>query len=78
MLVNLVGFWVVGLPVSVALGFGLGLGPRGVWLGLASGIGAVALLLLVRVRARFGRDLRRLVLEEDHGAARAPMAEASP
>jgi MATE family multidrug resistance protein len=77
MVVNLVGFWVVGLPVSVALGFGLHLGPRGVWLGLASGIGAVALLLLLRVRARFGRDLRRLVLEEDHGVAPGPLPEPS-
>jgi len=77
MVVNLVGFWLVGLPVSVLLGFGLRLGPRGVWLGLAAGIGAVALLLLLRVRARFGRDLRRLVLEEDHGVARTPAPEAS-
>jgi MATE family multidrug resistance protein len=66
MLVNLLGFWGIGLPISVGLGFGLHLGPRGVWLGLAGGIGAVALLLLVRVRARFGRDLRRLVLDEEH------------
>ena len=68
MLVNLVGFWVVGLPVSFALGFGLDMGPRGVWFGLAAGIGAVALLLVARVRARFGRDLRRLILEDDHHA----------
>ena len=68
MLVNLLGFWGVGLPISVVLGFGLDLGPRGVWLGLAGGIGAVALLLLVRVRARFGRDLRRLVMDEEHPA----------
>jgi MATE family multidrug resistance protein len=69
MLLNLLGFWGVGLPVSVVLGFGLHLGPRGVWLGLASGIGAVALLLLVRVRARFGRDLRRVVMDDEHEAA---------
>lgn len=66
LLVNLLGFWMVGLPVSLVLGFGLDLGPRGLWWGLAAGIGAVALLLLARVRARFGRDLRRLILEDDH------------
>jgi MATE family multidrug resistance protein len=71
MLVNLVGFWGVGLPASVGLGFGLGLGPAGVWLGLACGIGAVALLLLARVRARFGRDLRRVVLDDEHDAVAA-------
>lgn len=71
MLVNLVGFWMVGLPVSLGLGFGLAMGPRGIWWGLAVGIGAVALLLLARVRARFGRDLRRLILEDDHAHAAA-------
>ncbi len=65
MLVNLLGFWGVGLPVSLLLGFGLGWGPRGIWWGLAVGIGAVAILLLLRVRTRFGRELRRIEVDED-------------
>jgi MATE family multidrug resistance protein len=65
MLINLLGFWVVGLPVSAVLGFGLDVGPQGVWWGLAIGIGVVAVLLLARVRARFGRDLRRLIIDDD-------------
>ena len=65
MVLNLVGFWVVGLPVSALLSFGFALGPRGIWIGLALGIGAVALLLLGRVWARFGRDLRRVVIEDE-------------
>jgi MATE family multidrug resistance protein len=64
MLVNLLGFWMIGLPTSVWLGFGLGHGPEGIWWGLALGIGAVAVLLTFRVRRRFGRTLRRLVIEE--------------
>ncbi len=71
MVLNLVGFWGVGLPVSAALGFRSALGPRGVWIGLALGIGLVALLLLARVRSRFGRELRRVVLDDDHGDAQA-------
>jgi MATE family multidrug resistance protein len=67
MILNLVGFWLIGLPVSVALGFGTGLGPRGVWWGLAIGIGVVGILLMHRIRRRFGRELRRLVIDEDHG-----------
>lgn len=67
MVLNLVGFWLVGLPVSAALGLRLGLGPEGVWAGLALGIGVVAILLLVRVWTRFGRDLRRLAIEDEHG-----------
>jgi MATE family multidrug resistance protein len=66
MLMNLVGFWFVGLPACAWLGFGLDLGPQGVWWGLAIGIGVVGVLLLVRMRRRFGRDLRRLVIDDEH------------
>lgn len=64
MLLHVLGFWLVGFPVSLIVGFGLGAGPVGLWWGLVAGLGAVALLLLVRVRHRFGRELRRLVLDE--------------
>ena len=62
MLVNLVGFWLIGLPISLYLAFPGGLGPLGLWWGMAAGLGAVALFLLLRVRVRFGRDLTRLAL----------------
>lgn len=69
MILTLVGFWVVGLPVSIALCFGLDRGPQGLWWGLALGIGAVSLLLLGRSRRRLGGDLRRVVIDqEDPGA----------
>ena len=69
MIMNLVGFWFIGLPVSVGLGFGLGVGPQGIWWGLAIGIGIVALLLTHRIKRRFGRELRRLAIDENvsHG-----------
>lgn len=63
MLVNLLGFWAIGLPVGAWLCFSQGLGAQGVWWGLALGLTAVALLLARRVRARFGRELRRLVID---------------
>ncbi|MDA0313652.1 MAG: MATE family efflux transporter [Gemmatimonadetes bacterium] len=66
MVLNLIGFWFVGLPVSVVLAFHFELGPRGLWWGLALGIGVVAVLLLRRIRTRFGRELRRLVIDEGH------------
>lgn len=69
MVLNLVGFWLVGLPVSAVLGFWVGAGPRGVWWGLAVGIGVVGALLAFRIRRRFGRALRRLVIDEDAIAA---------
>jgi MATE family multidrug resistance protein len=60
MIVNLVGFWLIGLPVSLYLAFPGGLGPLGLWWGMAAGLAAVALFLLIRVRIRFGRDLTRI------------------
>jgi MATE family multidrug resistance protein len=65
MIIGLLGFWFVGLPASAVLGFPAGLGPRGVWWGLAGGLAAVSVLLVARVRARFGRELRRLVIDEE-------------
>jgi MATE family multidrug resistance protein len=62
MLVNLVGFWLIGLPISLYLAFPGGLGPLGLWWGMASGLAAVAVFLLIRVRIRFGRDLTRIAL----------------
>jgi MATE family multidrug resistance protein len=63
MIVNLVGFWLVGLPVSAWLGFSAGWGPGGIWWGLAAGIGVVAVLLAGRIVRRFGLELRRLVID---------------
>jgi MATE family multidrug resistance protein len=62
MIVNLVGFWLIGLPISVYLAFPGGHGPLGLWWGMAAGLGAVALFLLIRVRIRFGKDLTRIPL----------------
>ena len=64
MILNFVGFWLVGLPICVVLGIVFDRGPAGVWWGLAIGIGIVATLLLCRVRIRFGRALRRVVIDD--------------
>ena len=64
MILNFVGFWLVGLPVCVVLGLGLDQGPTGVWWGLAIGLGVVAILLLRRLRIRFGGALKRVVIDD--------------
>ena len=69
MVVNLMGFWLIGLPISLYLGFRAGFGPLGLWWGMAAGLGAVSIFLLVRVRIRFGRGLRRLHVEAGADAA---------
>ncbi len=65
MIVNLLGFWLIGMPVSIYLGFRTAAGPQGLWWGLVVGLAAVATFLLLRVRARFGRELRRVVIDDD-------------
>jgi MATE family multidrug resistance protein len=64
MLIGLVGFWLIGLPVSAVLGFWAGLGPIGLWWGLVAGLGVVAFLLLARMRVRFRGNLTRVILDE--------------
>jgi multidrug resistance protein, MATE family len=63
MLVNLVGYWFFGLPVSYLLGFRFGLGPGGLWYGLVLGLAAVAGILLVRVRLALARERRRVLID---------------
>jgi MATE family multidrug resistance protein len=60
MLINIVGFWLVGLPVGAWLGLRRGMGPAGLWLGLVVGLAAVGLVLGARVRARLVGEVRRV------------------
>ncbi len=63
-LIALLGFWLLGFPVSLALGFQRGLGAVGLWWGLVVGLAAVAALLLARVRARLRRDVGRVAVDQ--------------
>jgi MATE family multidrug resistance protein len=63
MLINLLGYWILGLPLSVYLGFVAGLGPAGLWWGLVLGLAVVAISLLVRVRGRLSRAQSRVVID---------------
>ena len=70
---NLVGFWAIGLPVSLLLGFRTPLGPRGLWWGLVVGLGAVAIGLLLRLRARLRQAVARVRIDDGDGTlARCP------
>jgi MATE family, multidrug efflux pump len=68
MLVNILGYWMLGLPVSYLLGFRAGLGPVGLWWGLVVGLGVVASILLVRIRIALGRQQRRVLIDPGVGA----------
>lgn len=45
---NIVGHYLVGLPIALALGFGLKMGATGFWWGLSAGLTAVAVSLVFR------------------------------
>ncbi len=50
--INLVGYWLLALPLAYWMTFHRGLGLRGVWWGLAIGLAIVAAALLIWVRLR--------------------------
>lgn len=45
---NLIGHYLIGLPISLLLGFGLEMGARGLWLGLSAGLSVTAAILVLR------------------------------
>ena len=69
MIVNVLGFWLLGFPISLGLCYGAGLGPVGLWWGLVVGLMAVAAFLLLRVRSRMRRSIQRLQIDVPEGAA---------
>ena len=71
MVANLLGYWLVGIPVSIYLGFVAKLGPVGLWWGLVLGLGLVGTSLLFRVRIRLARRQPRVIID-------APLPGAEP
>jgi MATE family multidrug resistance protein len=63
MLVNLFGYWALGLPVSAYLGFVRHVGPAGLWWGLVLGLGVVATFLLIRVKIGLARQQTRVLID---------------
>ncbi|GJG85401.1 hypothetical protein tb265_05820 [Gemmatimonadetes bacterium T265] len=58
--VNVVGFWLFGIPLGAWLGLRAGAGPRGLWWGLVAGLAAVGGVLALRVRARLAGPVARV------------------
>jgi MATE family multidrug resistance protein len=63
MFINLLGYWALGLPVSLYLGFVARRGPIGLWWGLVLGLAVVAVSLLIRVRGRLARQQARVIID---------------
>ena len=74
--INLAGFWLAGLPVSVVLGFYTPLRAAGLWWGFVAALGAVAILLALRVRHRLAYPIVRSNFEHDaHELAAGAVAQ---
>ena len=63
LVVNILGFWLIGLPTSLLLGFHFGFGPQGLWWGLVAGLFAVASFLLARVAWRLRGEIARVEVD---------------
>jgi MATE family multidrug resistance protein len=65
MLINILGFWLMGLPVSWWLGVRQRQGPAGLWWGLTFGLIVVAAMLALRTRVKLGGEVRRVLIDRD-------------
>jgi MATE family multidrug resistance protein len=63
LVVNIIGFWFIGLPISLILAFRLDYGPQGLWWGVAAGLGAVAVFLLSRVAWKLRGELQKVEID---------------
>jgi MATE family multidrug resistance protein len=68
LIANVLGFWLVGMPVSLLLGFKAGGGVVGLWWGFVAGLAAVALFLVGRVRVLLARPIERVRVERIAGS----------
>jgi MATE family multidrug resistance protein len=57
---NLVGYYVVGLPLAAWLAFSLGIGAEGLWWGLCAGLFVVATTLVVRFERKTRGSVERI------------------
>jgi MATE family multidrug resistance protein len=60
---NVIGFWLIGLPLGCWFTFGRDGGPAGLWWGLVIGLFAVAIALLAVLRARAAVSRERLAVD---------------
>jgi MATE family, multidrug efflux pump len=57
------GYWLIGFPVSLALGFHTSLRAAGLWWGFVASLSIVAIYLALRIRVLFRRELARVSIE---------------
>jgi MATE family, multidrug efflux pump len=60
LVVNVIGYWLIALPLATYLGLHTSAGPAGMWWGLVAGLVVVAAILVARVRLRLRGALARV------------------
>ena len=60
LIANMLGFWLMGMPVSLWLGFQAKLGVVGLWWGFVSGLAGVALFLVLRIGKLLSQPVERV------------------
>lgn len=65
LIINMLGFWLIGLPASLALAFTLGGGAAGLWWGFVAGLAVVAALQVWRSKWKLSGNVERIRV--DHG-----------
>jgi MATE family multidrug resistance protein len=54
---NIIGYWIIGLPLSLLLGFRLHMGVVGLWWGFVAGLSCVAIMVFLRFRRLSSREI---------------------
>jgi MATE family multidrug resistance protein len=57
---NLIGYWIIGLPLSLLLGFHWNMGVVGLWWGFVAGLTCVAILVFLRFQALSAKEIARI------------------
>lgn len=69
MVAGLIGFWLIGMPVSLLLGFAFDRGATGLWWGFVAGLASVGMFLALRVKYQLAGDIDRVAIEDSPAAA---------
>ena len=54
---NIIGYWIIGLPIALFLGFRLGMGIVGLWWGFVAGLTTVAILVFLRFQTLSAKEI---------------------
>ncbi len=54
---NIIGYWLIGLPVALLLGFVMRMGVVGLWWGFVAGLTVVAILVFLRFQALSAKEI---------------------